>query len=266
MSVCIVASYPWERIRDQQGLSAPGVVLCSDTRVTYGGVVGPWMIAKQSLVARNILVCYTSSHVEATSIAIHRCLGTRDVKRIGQELRSAHESSGGFTEMIAIVWRAKSPPQVLEMMPPTYIPKHRTGIVGIGDGGVLDRFRSEFPADLNPPQEVEGLAQISAAWERQFGERFELPSPSLPIEDAALKIVAVLADAITMVGGPTVALPLQLMTVVRGRVEQLQATSSANLEVWDDLTTRRDRTKFALPRPARGEPWRGKRSAVQLLP
>ncbi|HEY0929196.1 MAG TPA: hypothetical protein VGE27_04705 [Gemmatimonas sp.] len=266
MSVCIIAAFPWDCVKNRAGISAPGVVVCSDTRVTYGKTIGPWWLTKQSMIARNIVVCYTSSHAEATSLAISKSIGSKTVKRIGDNLRAAHAAHGGFTELVAVVWRQKQTPQVLELMPPKYAPAVRTGIIGIGDGAVLDSFKVHFRADLDPEPEVPGREQMELAWERQFGKKLVWPTPFLPIETAAKHVVEALSGAIENAGGPTVALPVQLMTITQERVQQLQATSTADLVTWSDVTTSIDKTRFAPVKPAHVAISSPKRSAVQLFP
>jgi hypothetical protein len=151
-------------------------------------------------------------------------------------------------------------------MPSQYLPAKRTGIIGIGDGGVLEWFRENFRPELDPEPELQNFELMAASWERQFGERLEMPPPSLPIETAATHVVGALSRAIQLVGGPTVSLPVQLMTVTHGRVQQFQAVSSEDLNHWESITTQLSETRLANPRPGRAPVFAGKRSAIQLLP
>jgi len=154
---------------------------------------------------------------------------------------------------------------VLELMPPRYVPAMRTGIIGIGDSAVLEWFRENFRAELERETEFHHFEIMAQSWERQFGKRLEMPAPSLPIETAATHVVGALSRAIQLVGGPTVSLPLQLMTVTQGRVHQHQAISSENLQVWDDITTHQANTRLATPKPGIAPVQTAKRTSVQLL-
>ncbi len=92
-----------------------------------------------------------SSNVDATIRALLRCAGTSNVKRLGSILKESHEKYGGATELLACVWSTGGhSQQILEVMPPSYEPRPRTGIVGSGDPKVLKRFKEIFREDPSP--------------------------------------------------------------------------------------------------------------------
>ena len=89
--------------------------------------------------------------MDATVRAVVRCSGTSNVKRLGEILRESHEKYGGVIELLACVWVAGGEhQQILELMPPSYEPRPRSGIVGIGDRDVLRRFKEIFVEDPAP--------------------------------------------------------------------------------------------------------------------
>lgn len=268
MSVCVAATYPWKQIEDLPWLEAPGVIVCSDTRPSSNGVALAWKFNKQRLVARNILVCYTTSHGSATTLALHRSWGTKSVKRIGEELKSVHARLGGLTELIAVVWRGSNIPQILELMPPDYRPHARSGIVGIGDPGALAWFAENFRADPRPELEREvPTDDMLTALERQFGHRVDFPPPEYSIDSAALNVGAALASAIEQVGGATIGLPIQLMVVAAGTVRQVPLVAFADLQKpARHITVDHGATKLPPAQFARARKESGVRSAIQLFP
>jgi hypothetical protein len=81
------------------------MIMCADTLVVKGQSFEPFdfLLAKQYGLSRNLIVCYTSSNVDATFRALLRCAGTSNVKRLGSTLREVHEKYGGATELLACV-------------------------------------------------------------------------------------------------------------------------------------------------------------------
>gem|GEM_PF-4958084 len=70
--------------------------MCSDTLIVGGRPQKPLdlLLAKQYGLSRNLIVCYTSSNVDATIRALLRCAGTSNVKRLGSTLREVHDKYG----------------------------------------------------------------------------------------------------------------------------------------------------------------------------
>ena len=268
MSVCVAATYPWKQIEDLPSLEPPGVIVCSDTRPSRDGVALHWRFTKQRLVARNVLVCYTTSHGSATTLALQRVWGTKSVKRIGDELRAVHSRLGGITELIAVVWRGRGVPQILELMPPDYRPEGRSGIVGIGDREALAWFVKNFQVDPRPELNKQlPTSEIVAALESQFGGPLELPRPEYTLDSAALNVGACLASAIEQVGGATIGLPIQLMVVTGGAVRQVPLVAFSDVEkpaqqiTIDHRDAQLPPAQFPVaPRESR------RRSALQLFP
>src|SRR5215208_3528011 len=90
MSVCVVAQYPfWKAVTTLIGPEPPGSIMCSDTLIVGGRPQKPLdlLLAKQYGLSRNLIVCYTSSTVDATIRALLRCAGTSNVKRLGSTLK-----------------------------------------------------------------------------------------------------------------------------------------------------------------------------------
>ncbi|MHB1195085.1 MAG: hypothetical protein ACYC6F_18840 [Longimicrobiales bacterium] len=262
MSVCIVAEYPWRNIRNMPGLELPGVVVCSDTRVLHGRQVTPWLASKQKPVAKNIFVCYTSSNLFATLTAVDASLGTRSVSRIGKALRQAHENYGGASEMLAVVWTRKLPPQVLELMPPSYAPTVRRGVVGIGDRAVLVWVRDNFPEDDQTEEQQAFLERLRT----RVSESIVFPEPHYPIEQASMQVVAALTEGIRVAGGPSVSLPVQAAVVNNGSARALDVMMSPDARTFEEVTIRdRDATLPSL-RPIRVAEDRIRRTALQIIP
>src|SRR5437870_1672294 len=74
MSDCVVAEYPWKRIRGITDLGASGAIVCTDTRLTLDGKPHSILIAKQRSSGKNLIVCYTSSELRVTTTAINEAL------------------------------------------------------------------------------------------------------------------------------------------------------------------------------------------------
>lgn len=264
MSVCVVAQYPWPGIEKQAAKEHPGAIVCTDTRVTQGSKALPWLFSKQRLFAPNILVCYTSNNAPATTLALNKSWGARKVKTIGETLRSVHDQYGGITELIAVVWRRRQPPSILELMPPDYRPEPRSGIVGIGDPGSLAWFKENLRPAPEPPPTLS--AKDWDALERAAGGPL-LPyePPPYIIDDAALNVGAAIAAGIDAAGGPTVAWPIQVMTVQDGDVKSHQLTATEDMRNWETITADSDALKLAAVPPPILRRDQGKRSAIQLL-
>jgi hypothetical protein len=207
MSVCIVAKYPWREV-EQVAVGQPsGVIVCNDTRLTMGGRPATAVVLpKQLAVARNLVVCYTSSNLSATSLAFAESLHTRDLRKVGKALRDAHQHWRGATELLGIVWRRRRDPQILELMSPNYQPKRRSGILGIGDPGALNWFQANFAPLFRPPLPASVIESLQLAPDNPSNSR-----PPFDINDAALHIAIALDEAIASGGGPTVGLPIQVL-------------------------------------------------------
>ena len=265
MSVCIVAQYPWGAITGKPFIGTPGLVVCSDTRATSGdGRTLTWKYRKQGLTARNIMVCFTSSHGAATTLAVKKALGTGSVRRLGKALKEVHEQFGRLTELLAVVWPGQDHPVLLELMPPTYVPKPRSGIVGIGDPAVLNWFKENFGEDPTPEMPPVPSAVVVAALERKFG-RVSIPPPSFSIENAAVKVAATLCIAVERAGGPTVGLPLQVMIVQSGHVQSIDIAATEDTKTWQTVTANVEDLKVPAPRPSRLGQQMSARRAVQLF-
>lgn len=220
-----MAQYPWKAASARALGEPPGVIVVTDTRVTVGDRPGTPLYAKQRLQSPNIVVCFTSSHGAATETALRGAYGKRSVRAIGEHLREAHLRFGGFTELLAVVWRGDLVPQILEVMPPTYQPISRTGVVGIGDGGVLSFFKAKA---IDDPDKREGKTtpspEMIAMMEEQFG--YAYTEPAFTIDEAATLTAAAVAVGIAEAGGVTVALPLQAWTIQRGVVRNVSIAMS----------------------------------------
>jgi hypothetical protein len=267
VSVCVVAQYPWSAIRTLSEGEPPGAIVCSDTRIISGRRVIPWLCSKQEPMGKNILVCYTSNNATATIFGLSRVRTDWNLTRIGESVRTVHKTFGGFSELLAVVSRKAQPPSILELMPPEYDPHPLTGIVGIGDGDVLRWFRDNFVPDPTPallagrpPQEaIDSLA-------RQFGQPIRLPPITYPIEQAALSVVAALSEAIRVAGGPTVSLPVQVMTASASHLQAWNVHSTADLKTWEKVTAEREDVRIPGGDPQRANQFVGARSATQLFP
>jgi hypothetical protein len=188
------------------------------------------------------------------------------VKRVGQALKEQHDAFGGFTELLAVVSPGTAAPQVLELMPQDYKPTPRAGIIGIGDGAVLNWITENFPTD--PPHDAASALspEAIASLMRVVDGPITLPAPSFTIDEAALRVTAALSEGIREAGGPTVDLPLQVMTVeAGGLIRAIGIGSTADLETWDDVTA--ESTDLVFPKLALSPMPRfhTHRTAVQVL-
>jgi hypothetical protein len=265
VSVCIVAQYPWRAVAtligaegaEPPGFEPPGLIMCSDTLVVKGQSLEPFdfLLAKQYGLSRNLIVCYTSSNVDGTMRALLRCAGTSNVKRLGSILRECHTRYGGATELLACVWSTGGhAPQILEVMPPSYEPRPRTGIVGIGDRKVLKKFKDVFT------KEVEHILKVYVPPSEPFGNRFSIGS-------AIGFITAALSDAIEEAKSPTVALPVHTLTITKRGYSPFQALerSAGNPGTWRPLTTQTEKLSILEPIALRVPKDFAPRKAVQLF-
>jgi len=243
MTACIVSGFPWAAIADVTTAESPGAIICNDTRVTTNrGEADSRAWAKQELVARNIVVCYTSNNLGATATALSRVMGTKGTRNIGIALRNAHSQQGGFTEVLAVVWRGRHRPQILELMPPNYEPRPRRGVLGIGDADILHEFRKQFfdqpRPDLLRPFSEEVRARISS----EIGRPYQ--GPRYTVHDAAGNVAAALVDAIQICRKPAVALPVQLSTVSHGQLMRHWATESVDEgKTWNKVSAGPDEVR-----------------------
>jgi len=232
MSVCLVAEYPWPQIRHLRGLEMPGVVVLSDTRLSTldGRPLTPWIVAKQGALKKNVFACYTSTNVGVTIRALNASVPRHNVKSIGTALRDMHERYGGATELLVVVWTRKLQPQVLELMPPRYVPRKRTGVVGIGHRAVLEWIRQNLPDVGETERQQEFLESVR---DRMPGTEF--PEPHYGIDQASMQLVAALYEGITQAGGPTVGLPVQLALVHMGKVRIENVAMTPDLKAWEEV-------------------------------
>lgn len=268
MSVCVVAEYPWGAIRALSEREPRGAIVCSDTRISNGRRVISWLCSKQEPIGKNILVCYTSNNATATIFGLSRVRTHWNLKRIGESVRTAHESFGGFSEVIAVVWRKAQPPSILELMPAKYEPHPLTGIVGIGDGDVLQWFRNNFVPDPTPKLLASRPPQEALdSFARQFGHPpIHLPPLTYSIDQAALAVAAAFSEAIRVAGGPSVSLPVQVMTVSGSHVQAWTVHSTADLKTWEKVTAERQDVRIPGGLPPRMRQFNGSRSATRLFP
>ena len=149
MTTCVVAQFPWTAIRNVTKLETKGIIVCSDTRLTTNEKPIEGIYSKQGKLSSNHYICFTSSNLSATLEAISKVDNTKSVKRIGNALRVIHGECGGFTQMIVIVSHIFHPARILELTPPNYTPKRRTGVIGIGNKDVLELFKKTFSNNLD---------------------------------------------------------------------------------------------------------------------
>lgn len=266
MTACIITEFPWAAIAGVTRSERPGVIVCTDTRVineTGGGIVpGKW--AKQQQIAHNIFVCYTSTNLGATAAALKEVNGTRDVARIGIALHTHHGRQGGFTELITIVWRRDLVPQVLEQMPPNYKPRRRRGIIGIGDGDILQSFREQFFEEPRPDLVQSISEQARASLAQAIGRPVE--PPRYVIDDAAANVGSAFVEAIRICRKPTVEIPVQLSCIDGGRVAFSRLAVSPDLgKTWTHVAAVPHEVKIPLPTEATTDSHLAPRAAVQLF-
>lgn len=266
MTTCIVAQFPWAAITNVTQAEPPGVIVCTDTKMTsITGRARPGVWKKQGPLAKNILVCYTSNNVGATISALSQVSESRNVDRVGKALRESHQKHNGFTELIAVVWHGAQTPQILELMPPDYDPRPRSGIIGIGDNRVLDTFCENFfeaprPDLLDPPspEVLERLAQ-------HIGQPVE--PPRYTVHDATGNVAGALVEAIQIRQPTTVGLPIQVRTISLGRViSKVLMISPNNGQTWDRVSAHPQETLVPPFQPGKVDSYNGpRRSARQLF-
>jgi hypothetical protein len=268
MSVCVVAEYPWKAVRPLIGPEPPGMIMCADTLVVEGQQQHPLdlLLAKQYDLSRNLIVCYASSNVDATVRALVRCAGTSNVKRLGEVLRESHEKYLGATELLACVWETGGErQQILEVMPPAYEPRPRTGIVGIGDRAVLERFQEVFREDPSPTLPIEATPEMIENISKAVGYTVDF-GPRFPIQKAAAEVVSAFTEAIEDVASPTVALPVHPIMITKEGLTPFQAVLRSAPGEYRTLTTPTDKlsllNRFKVPRAERDVV---PRKAVQLF-
>ena len=86
-------------------------------------------------------------------------------------------------------------------------------------------------------------------WEalaRTVGGPVTYEPPPYTIDEAALNVGGALASGIAEAGGPTVAWPIQGMTVSNGVVTSHQLTSTQDLQNWEPVTASSDVSNFPL--------------------
>ena len=262
--MCIIAQYPWKAVAhligdNPPGFEPPGLIMCTDTLVVESQSHKPFdfLLTKQYGLSRNLIVCYASSYVDVTMRALRRCKGTSNVRRLGSVLRELHTYYGGVTELLACVWSTGGQaPQILEVMPPSYEPRPRTGIVGVGDRTVLEKFKEVFT------KEIEHICKVYAPPSVPFGMQ-------LSIGGATAFIDSVLSEAIEEVKSPTVALPTHALTITKlgYSVFHVHTRSPGDPGIWRQLTTPTENLSILEPTsvkmPKNFAP--RKRKAVQLF-
>ncbi|HEX3036972.1 MAG TPA: hypothetical protein VHT73_17935 [Thermodesulfobacteriota bacterium] len=230
------------------------------------GYIYPILAPKQLGFSQNLVACYTSSHLYATIAALDKVIETKDVKKIGKSLKEIHAKYGGITELIAVVWRRPNfVPQILEVMPPEYKPKPRTGIMGIGDRRVLQRFKELFredPSDSCPieptPQMIENISK-AVGYPVTFGSRF-------PIGQAFAQIAGAFSQAIEEVNSPSVGLPIQITMITKTGIYSREALIRRSEGVWGRFTARREELALPTNEPTVINQQTDRRTAVQLFP
>jgi hypothetical protein len=268
MSVCLVAEYPWKAVSPLIGREPPGLIMCSDTLVVAGRPQQPLdiLLAKQYDLSRNLIVCYASSNVDATVRALVRCAGTSNVRRLGEVLRESHEKYGGATELLACVWETGGErQQILEVMPPSYEPRPRSGIVGIGDRAVLERFKEVFREDPSPNLPIEPTPEMLENISKAVGHPVDF-GPRYPIQKAIGEVMSAFTEAIEDVESHTVALPVHALTITKEGLTPYQAVLRSAPGKYRTLTTPTDKlsllNRFKVPKAERDfEP----REAKQLF-
>lgn len=266
MTACIACEFPWAAISTVSKSEQPGVIICTDTRVTKGkDIVVPGAWAKQEQVARNIVVCYTSSNLAATATALASVVRTKSVRTIGIALKNVHKRKGGFTELLAVVWRGDGVPKVLELMPPEYEPRPRRGVLGIGDADILQSFREQFfeqpRPDLLHPMTDEARASLSQAIGRP------VPPPRYTVNDAVTTVASAFVEAIRLCRKPTVEIPVQISRITDGRVTLSKLAVSADAgETWTQVSAGPHEATPYPPGPAVTRPYLARLTALQLFP
>lgn len=242
MSVCVVAQFPWAAIRNVTKSETRGVVVCSDTQTTIKGRKGnAGICSKQESLANNIFICYTSNNLYATVSGLKKVPNVKNVKNIGNALKEAHKRDGGFTELIVVVSRRYQPAKILELMPPHYKPKHRTGVIGIGDRTVLQSFRENFFDQPRPDLlELPLSPEACRNFEQASGVRYT--PPRYRIVDAATNVMAALSEGIGIANSLTVGLPIQVSYIIGGKVRWSKAFTSAasDTKKWKQITLDRE--------------------------
>jgi hypothetical protein len=266
MSVCIVAEYPWKAIKDVIAPERPGVIICCDTRAVRGGRPISHLARKCRPIGRNIVVCYTSNNLGATTEAINSILNKADVRRLGESLRKHHEKFGNYTELLAVTWRDQNSPQILEVMPPLYVPKPTSGIVGIGDRAVLDHFASTFKDKPDLSSKVPYTPQHAEDLFKSFNVKYK-PWSIYPLDEAAVAIAGEFSLAVEVAGGPYVGLPFVMWTVRNRKItEWNQAYSySPKTDAWTPIGLNGRDMGVPPGPPPKGQQERVKSSAVRLF-
>ena len=231
MSVSIVAEYPWAAIRDLAAPDPPAVIISCDTKLVRSDRrIVPHFGAKFRRVGRNIFVTYTSSNFVATSRALDEVTNRGDARQIGEKLKKYHRNFGGASELLAVAWGTGRELQPLEIMPPNYLPRPVTGVVGIGDRGVLNHFRSNFIE--RPPNIVAMTPQMAAGLSKAAGYEIKAWS-AFPLNKASGHVFGAFSNAVQQAGGPTVGLPVQHWIITaKGpmRLEEVVITKDDQIE------------------------------------
>lgn len=238
--MCLVATYPWREIREDAAGQPPGAIVCSDTRLTRlsrppAPMEGAY--AKQYLVGPTLYVCFTSSNVSATAHALSHRKAMRGLKFLGERLQLVHEERGGLTQLLAVTFKAPKAPRVYALTPPAYTPVRRFGVIGIGAPRVLEWVReNRAPVPREPEELTLYREQLRAANPNNF-----IAQPAKHgLQNAAMRLAAVLQEAIREVHDATVALPLHVSTFSHGEREEMEiAMSNEDVTRWQAITVRR---------------------------
>jgi len=168
---------------------------------------------------------------------------------------------------LACVWETGGDrQQILELMPPSYEPKLRSGIVGIGDRDVLKRFKEIFREDPSPHLPIEATPEMIENISKAVGYRVDFGS-RFPITQAIAQITSDFTEAIEEVESPRVALPVHALTITKEGYRPFHAYlhSPGNPDKGRWLTTPTDKLSLldrTVPRAPRDiDP----RKAVQLF-
>ena len=169
--------------------------------------------------------------------------------------------------MLACVWSTGGHgPQILEVMPPSYEPRPRTGIVGIGDRAVLQRFKEVFRENPSPHIPIETTLEMLENISKAFGYTVDFGS-WFPIYSAIAAVTSAFTEAIEDVESPTVALPVHALTITKEGCTPyhayLHVTGKPDEGHW--LTTPTDKLDLLEPIVSRAPKDFAPREAVQLF-
>ena len=216
-----MAKYPWEAAKAISTDEASKVYILTDSRLhSKGQPQSQYQTIKQVILARNLVVCFASQHVFATAEALRNKLNDpstrglnsqaseRDVNRLGRMLLEQHKTRelGGFSHVLAALWpKGSTVPKLYQLMPPSYKPDEREGIVGVGDDDVLMRFKDLLPDQLErqrltpddpqfDPKVIDGLRRNFGDWPKRIVWEQVMLAVEVAFTDALLDTQSQIAD------------------------------------------------------------------------